>query len=153
MEKEGGNRERMRKCRESISLHFLIFSPFPPHFLILSPFPLRFLFISSFSLHFLAARLQGCNDSCSPASRYKIFHPYPIMFICMLLYYDQAFKFDNILVREALLWKVGGLEVERTTLKFVMIQIKESSPSSQISQKMFPPFFMQSLRKLPLFKT
>ena len=39
MEKEGGNRERMRKCREPISLHFLIFSPFPPHFLILSPFP------------------------------------------------------------------------------------------------------------------
>ena len=39
MEKEGGNRERMRKCRESIFLHFLIFSPFPPHFLILSPFP------------------------------------------------------------------------------------------------------------------
>ena len=39
MEKEGGNRERMRKCRESISLHFLIFSPFSPHFLILSPFP------------------------------------------------------------------------------------------------------------------
>ena len=69
MEKEGGNRERMRKCRESISLHFLIFSPFPPHFLILSPFPLRFLFISSFSLHFLAARLQGCNDSCSPGLR------------------------------------------------------------------------------------
>ena len=68
MEKEGGNRERMRKCRESISLHILIFSPFPPHFLILSPFPLLFLFISSFSLHFLAARLQGCNDSCSPDS-------------------------------------------------------------------------------------
>ena len=67
MEREGGNGERMRKCRESISLHFLIFSPIPPHFLILSPFPLRFLFISSFSLHFLAARLQGCNDSCSPA--------------------------------------------------------------------------------------
>ena len=39
MEKEGGNRERMRKCRESISLLFLIFSPFPPYFLILSPFP------------------------------------------------------------------------------------------------------------------
>ena len=39
MEKEGGNRERMRKCRESISLHFLIFPPFPHHFLILSPFP------------------------------------------------------------------------------------------------------------------
>ena len=47
MEREGGNRERMRKCRESISLHFLL--------------------ISSFSLHFLAARLQGCNDLCNPA--------------------------------------------------------------------------------------
>ena len=39
MERGGGNGERMRKCRESISPHFLIFSPFPPHFLILSPFP------------------------------------------------------------------------------------------------------------------
>ena len=39
MDREGGNRERMRKCRESISLDFIIFSPFPPHFLILSPFP------------------------------------------------------------------------------------------------------------------
>ena len=48
MEKEGGNRERMRKCRESISLHFLIFSPFPPHFLILSPFPLLFLILFPF---------------------------------------------------------------------------------------------------------
>ena len=66
MEREGGNGERMRKCIESISLHFLILSSFPLYFLILSPFPLRFLFISSFSLHFLAARLQGCNDSCSP---------------------------------------------------------------------------------------
>ena len=54
MDREGGYKERMRKF-------FL-------HFLILSPFPLRFLFISSFSLHFLAARLQGCNDSCSPAT-------------------------------------------------------------------------------------
>ena len=41
-----------------------------PPFPILSPFPLRFLFISSFSLHFLAARLQGCNDSCSPGPTY-----------------------------------------------------------------------------------
>ena len=32
----------------------------------ISSFSLHFLFISSFSLHFLAARLQGCNDSCSP---------------------------------------------------------------------------------------
>ena len=57
MEKEGGNRERMRKCRESISLHFLIFSPFPPHFLILSPFPLHFLILSLFPRS-PAARLQ-----------------------------------------------------------------------------------------------
>ena len=146
MERELGNGERGRKQRENEEMQRVNLSPFPHFFSISSSFP------HSLSI-FLAARLQGCNDSCSPASRYKIFHPYPIMFICMLLYYDQAFKFDNILVREALLWKVGGLEVERTTLKFVMIQIKESSPSSQISQKMFPPFLMQSLRKLPLFKT
>ena len=31
-------REKMRKSREWISLHFLILSPFPLHFLILSPF-------------------------------------------------------------------------------------------------------------------
>ena len=57
------------------ALNFLIFSPFPHslsissfslHFLFISSFSLHFLFISSFSLHFLAARLQGCNDSCSP---------------------------------------------------------------------------------------
>ena len=33
MEREGGNGERMRKCRESISLYFLLLSPFPLHFL------------------------------------------------------------------------------------------------------------------------
>ena len=43
----------MRKCRESVSLHFLIFSPFPPHFLILSPFPRS-----------LAARLQRFVQPC-----------------------------------------------------------------------------------------
>ena len=32
-----------------------------------SPFPLNFLILSLFPLHFLAARLQGCNDSCSLA--------------------------------------------------------------------------------------
>ena len=56
MDREGGYKEIIRK--------------FSLHFLILSPFPLRFLFISSFSLHFLAARLQGCNDSCSPGVLY-----------------------------------------------------------------------------------
>ena len=57
MEREGGNGERMKKCRESISLHFLILSPFPLHFLILSPFPLHFLILSPFSRS-LAPRLQ-----------------------------------------------------------------------------------------------
>ena len=52
----------MRKCGESISLHFLIISPFPFH----SSFSLHFLFISSFSLHFLATRLPGCHNLCNP---------------------------------------------------------------------------------------
>ena len=56
----------MRKYREWISLHFLILSPFPHSLSISSSFP-HSLSISSFSLHFLAARLQGCNASCSPA--------------------------------------------------------------------------------------
>ena len=38
MDREGGNKEKLRKCRKWISLHFLILSPFPLHFLILSPF-------------------------------------------------------------------------------------------------------------------
>ena len=50
----------MRKCREWIFLHFLS----------ISSFSLHFLFISSFSRHFLAARLQGCNNSCSPDRHY-----------------------------------------------------------------------------------
>ena len=45
----------MRKCRESISLYFLIISPFPLHFLILSPFPRS-----------PAARLQGCSGLWHP---------------------------------------------------------------------------------------
>ena len=38
MDREGGNKEKMRKCREYLSLHFLILSPFPLHFLIFSLF-------------------------------------------------------------------------------------------------------------------
>ena len=38
MDREGGNKEKMRKCGECISLHFLILSIFPLHFIILSPF-------------------------------------------------------------------------------------------------------------------
>ena len=47
-------------------LKFLSISSFSLHFLSISSFSLHFPFISSFSLHFLAARLQGCNNSCSP---------------------------------------------------------------------------------------
>ena len=48
----------MRKCRKSISLHFLILSPFPLHFLILSPFP-----------HSLSISSQpGCQDATICAS-------------------------------------------------------------------------------------
>ena len=59
MDREGGNKEKIGKCRERIFPHFLIQSPFPLKFLILSPFPhsLCFLFIFLLSLHFLAARL------------------------------------------------------------------------------------------------
>ena len=47
MDREGGKKERMRKCREWIFLHFLS----------ISSFSLHFLFNFSFSLYFLAARL------------------------------------------------------------------------------------------------
>ena len=67
MDREGENRQRMRKSWEWISLSI---SSFSLHFLFISSFSLHFLFISSFSLDFLAARLQGCNDSCSPAMIY-----------------------------------------------------------------------------------
>ena len=65
MAREGGNKEKMRKCREWIPLYILILSPFP-HFLPISSFSLHFLFISSFSLHFLASRMQGCSKLCNP---------------------------------------------------------------------------------------
>ena len=55
-ERDRGNGERMRKCRESISLHFLF----------ISSFSLHLLFISSFSLRFLAAWLQGCSGLWHP---------------------------------------------------------------------------------------
>ena len=50
MDREGGKKERMRKCREWIFLHFI--------------------FIFSFSLHLLAARLAGCFNFCNPGSIY-----------------------------------------------------------------------------------
>ena len=60
VDSEGGNKEKMRKCRKWISLHFLT----------LSLFPLHFLFILSLSLHFLEARLPGCHSLCTPGSKY-----------------------------------------------------------------------------------
>ena len=51
MDWEGGNKEKIRKCREWISLHFL--------------------FIFSFSLHFLTARLPGCHKLCNPVFGYN----------------------------------------------------------------------------------
>ena len=59
MDREGGNRQRMRKVRKSESLS-------------ISSFSLHFLFISSFSLHFLAARLQGCHNLCNPVVQYNV---------------------------------------------------------------------------------
>ena len=53
MDREGGNKEKMRKCGECISLHFLILSIFPLHFLILSPFS-----------HSQAARLAQLVQPC-----------------------------------------------------------------------------------------
>ena len=53
MDREGENEEKMRKCREWISLHFLLLSPFP-HSLTIS---------SSFS-HYLSILLQpGCQEA------------------------------------------------------------------------------------------
>ena len=73
MDREGGSRQRMRKSWEWISLSI---SSFPLHFLFISSFSRHFLFISSFFLHILAARLQGCNDSCSPVE-YLFRNVYP----------------------------------------------------------------------------
>ena len=66
MDREGGNVERMRKCRERISLHLFILSPFP-HSLSISSFSLHFLFISSFSHHFLIlSPFPGSPDARMP---------------------------------------------------------------------------------------
>ena len=73
MEREGGNGERMRKCRESISLYFLMLSPFPLHFLILSPFPLHFLILSPFPRS-PAARLQRVVTPCRHHHHHQYHH-------------------------------------------------------------------------------
>ena len=58
MEREWGNEEEIEREWGNVESQSLSISSFSLHFLL----------ISSFSLHFLAARLQGCNDSCSPVS-------------------------------------------------------------------------------------
>ena len=65
MEKEGGNEERMRKCRKSITLHFLL--------------------ISSFSLHFPTARMPGCHNLCNPGVNIASVYIRLIVF-CALLF-------------------------------------------------------------------
>ena len=81
MEKEGGNRERMRKCRESISLHFLIFS-------ISSSFP-HSLFISSQpgckAATIRAALSSSISQSCQPVTLFGIFNTRPNLHL--LIYY------------------------------------------------------------------
>ena len=59
MDREGGNKEKMRKCREWIW-----------ESLSISSFSLHFLYISSFSLHFLARRLPGCHNLCNPVHKF-----------------------------------------------------------------------------------
>ena len=59
MDREGGNRQRMRKSWEWSSLSIFSFSH-------------HFLFISSFSLHFLAAWLQGCSGLWHPENCEKV---------------------------------------------------------------------------------
>ena len=53
----------MRKCREWISLHFLILSPVPLHFLILFPFPRHLLILSPFPC-IPDARMQQVVQPC-----------------------------------------------------------------------------------------
>ena len=106
MDKEGGNKEKMRKCRKWIFLHFFILSPFP-----------HFLFISSFCLHFLAARLPKflqhwlsfihqlsilCTCLYPPITNYHLYllflllliewHCHFLYFTCFLEYSDGIHK-------------------------------------------------------------
>ena len=60
MASEGGNKEKMRKCREWISLHFLMISPFP-HYLSIS---------SSFSHSLSIFSQPGCQADTICATLY-----------------------------------------------------------------------------------
>ena len=63
MDREGGNKEEISKCREGISLHFLILSPIPHFLSIFSPF-LNSLSISSSFSHSLSIFSEpGCQDA------------------------------------------------------------------------------------------
>ena len=63
MDREGGNKEKMRKCTEQISLHFCILSPFPHSLSISSLFP-HSLSISSH---------PGCKDAADCATLISYF--------------------------------------------------------------------------------
>ena len=104
MEREGGNGERMRKCRESISLYFLILSPFPLHFLILSPFPLHFLFLSPFSLHFLI--LSPFPRSPAPRLQ-RVAQPCDILFqISVQMCFENVSGMRSEMVSKLIFWSI-----------------------------------------------
>ena len=93
MEREGGNGERIRKWRKREEIE-REWGNVESQSLSISSFSLHFLLISSFSLHFLAARLQGCNDSCSPAICEHLWQIiFPLSSIFFLLYAaESSFK-------------------------------------------------------------
>ena len=66
MDREGGNKVKMRKCREWASFHFLIFSPFP-HSLSSSSFS-HSLSSSSFSHSLSIFSQPGCQAAANSAT-------------------------------------------------------------------------------------
>ena len=67
MDREGGNKEEISKCREGISLHFLILSPIPHFLSIFSPFLNSLSISSSFSHSLPIVSQPGCHNLCNPA--------------------------------------------------------------------------------------
>ena len=99
MDREEGNIEKVRKCREWTSLHFVILSPFPLHFLILSPLSCS-----------PAARLPQVVDLVCDKKKSSEIPPLPVPHPCVLflfcpwalytilqLFLFLAFHFDFLL--------------------------------------------------------
>ena len=68
MDREGGKKEKMRKSKEWISLHFSILSPFLHYLSISSPFPHSLSISSSFSHSLSIFSLPGCQAAASCAT-------------------------------------------------------------------------------------